>query len=106
MRVIDRHLLRELVRFALLALFSVVVIYLLIDLFEELAYFTSRKVSLLVLLRYYLYSLPSAVSLLYPVSLLLAVFVVYGQMTRNRELHALQSAGVRLYRLFVPGIGL
>ena len=106
MKVIDRHLLKELVRFAFIAVSSVVVIYLLIDLFEELSYFTARKVSLGVILLYYLYTLPSAISLLYPVSMVLAVFMVYGQMTRNRELHALESAGVSILRLFVPAIGL
>jgi lipopolysaccharide export system permease protein len=105
-RIIDRLLAREVVKFVLLALASVVVIYLLIDLFEELNYFTTRKVGFLVILLYYLYMLPSAVTLLYPVSLLLAVFVVYGQLTRNRELHALESAGVRAMRLFVPTVGI
>lgn len=93
------------VKFVLLALLSVVVIYLLIDLFQELNYFITRKVGLGVVLLYYLYSLPAAVTLLYPVSLLLAVFVVYGQMTRHREMHALESAGVRVVRMFVPTIG-
>jgi lipopolysaccharide export system permease protein len=106
MKILDRHLLKELVKFALIAVTSVVVIYLLIDLFEELSYFTGRKVSLFVILLYYLYSLPSAISLLYPVSMVLAVFMVYGQLTRNRELHALESAGVSLLRLFAPAIGL
>ena len=97
----------ELVRFTLLACASVVVIYLLIDLFEELYVFhRPRKPSLFTILLYYFYSLPSAISLLYPVSLVLAVFVVYGQMTRHRELHALESAGVSVRRLFVPAVGL
>uniref|UniRef100_A0A7V3PSB4 YjgP/YjgQ family permease n=1 Tax=candidate division WOR-3 bacterium TaxID=2052148 RepID=A0A7V3PSB4_UNCW3 len=104
MKIIDRHLLKELIKFAVLALVSVVSIYLLIDLFEELGYFTSRKVSLGVILLYYFYSLPAAVVLLYPVSLILAVFVVYGQMTRNNELSAFKNAGVMIYRLFVPAI--
>lgn len=104
MKVIDRYLAKETVRFALIALLSVVVIYLLVDLFEELNYFTSRKVALPVVLLYYAYSLPAAVTLLYPVSLLLAVAVVYGQMVRHRELHALESAGVRAQRLFAPAI--
>ena len=34
MKILDRHLLKELVRFAMLAVGSVVAIYLLIDLFE------------------------------------------------------------------------
>ena len=106
MKIIDRHLLGELLRFALLALASVVVIYLLIDLFEELNYFTSRKAGLLLVLWYYLLLTPSAVTLLYPVSLVLAVFVVYGQMVRHRELHALESAGVSLLRLFAAAIAI
>ena len=106
MKVIDRHLVRELVKFALIAVGSVVAIYLLIDLFEELSYFTARKAGLAAILLYYFYSLPSAISLLYPVSMVLAVFMVYGQLTRNRELHALESAGVSILRLFVPAIGL
>lgn len=104
MKILDRLLVRELIRFTLLACASVVVLYLLIDLFEELNYFTSRKVTLPILLLYYLYSTPSAVALLYPVSMVLAVFVVYGQMTRYRELHALQSAGVPVGRLFAPAV--
>jgi len=101
-RTYDRHLLAELVRFALLALASVVVLYLLIDLFEELNYFTSRRVGLGLVLLNYLYELPSAVTLLYPVSLLLSVFVVYGQAVRGREIQALRSAGVSNRRLFAP----
>lgn len=104
MKIIYRHIFYELIKFTFLALLSVVTIYLLIDLFEELSYFTSRKVSLLVLFRYYFYSLPSAIALLFPVSLILAVFVVYGQMTRDNEISALKSAGVKIYRLFLPGI--
>lgn len=105
MKTLDRYLTREVVRFTLLALLSVVAIYLLIDLFEDLSYFTSRRVTLPVILLHYLYSLPAAISLLYPVSLLLAVFVVYGQMVRHRELHALESAGVRATRTFLPAAG-
>lgn len=104
MKTIDRHILRELVRFVLIAVTSVVVIYLLIDLFEELNYFTSRKAGLFTILLYYLYSTPAAVSLLYPVSMVLSVFLVYGQMVRYRELHALESAGVSVRRLFVPAL--
>ncbi|MEO0069949.1 MAG: LptF/LptG family permease [candidate division WOR-3 bacterium] len=104
MKIIDRHLVKQLIKFAFLALLSVVTIYLLIDLFEELGYFTSRKVTFLVLVRHYFYSLPAAIVLLYPVSLVLAVFMVYGQMTRHNEIAALKSAGVVIYRLFVPAV--
>lgn len=106
MKVVDRHLLRELVKFAIMAVGSVVAIYLLIDLFGQLSYFTGHKTGLGIVLLYYFYDLPAAISLLYPVSMVLAVFMVYGQLTRNRELHALESAGVSILRLFAPAIGL
>jgi lipopolysaccharide export system permease protein len=106
MKRLDRHLAVELAKYAVIACVSVVAIYLLVDIFEELTYFTSRKVSLPLVLLYYLYSLPAAVSLLYPVSMLLAVFLVYGQMTRHGELAALQSAGVRPTRVFAPALAL
>lgn len=106
MKTIDRHLFIELIKFTLLALISVVTIYLLIDLFEELGYFVSRNTPLSVIFKYYFYALPSAAVLLYPVSLILAVFVVYGQMTRNNELAAFKSAGVSIYRLFLPALAI
>ena len=106
MKVVDRHLAWQLLKFGMIAVGSVVVIYLLIDLFEELSYFTGRRTPLGTILLYYFYSLPSAVSLLYPVSMVLAVFMVYGQLARYRELHALESAGISILRLFAPAVGL
>ncbi|HTW90670.1 MAG TPA: LptF/LptG family permease [bacterium] len=106
MKVIDRYLLKELVKFAIIACGSVVAIYLLIDLFGQLTYFTGHKTGLWLILVYYFYDLPAAISLLYPVSMVLAVFMVYGQLTRNRELNALESAGVSILRLSAPAIGL
>lgn len=104
MKTIDRRLFLELTKFAGLALTSVVTLYLLIDLFEELSYFTTRRVGVGIVLLNYLYELPSAVTLLYPVSLLLAVFAVYGRAVRDRELQALMSMGIAVRRLFVPAI--
>jgi len=102
MKLFDRFVLREFLKFMLLALVTVVFIYLMIDLFEDLAYFTTRKVQLWTLLQYYLYYTPATVNLLFPVSFILGCFMVYGRLTRQKELAALQSAGIDTYRLFQP----
>lgn len=102
MKLFDRFVLREFLKFVLIALATVVVIYLLIDLFEDLGYFTARKVGFFTLLLYYLYYTPAAINLLFPVSFILSCFMVYGRLTRQKELSALQSAGVNTYRLFQP----
>src|SRR5512136_868701 len=105
MKLFDRFLLREFLKLMLLALACVVGIYLMIDLFEQLGYYLSRKVPLITLIEYYACFTPTAVNLLFPVSFVLSCFMVFGRLTRQRELAALQSAGVNTYRLFRPILG-
>lgn len=100
----DRFLLKEILKFTLLALASLVTIYLLIDVFEEIDYFLNHRTGLFLIFLYYLHLLPEAINLLFPASLILAIFMVYGRMTRRKELVALRSAGVPLLRIFQPAI--
>lgn len=102
MKLIDRFILKEFLRFVVIALTALIVIYLLIDLFDDLGYFTARKVSFFTLLLYYLYYSPDPANELFPVSFVIACFMTYGRMVRQKELAALQSAGVNTYRLFRP----
>lgn len=104
MKIFDRFILKEFLKFAFLGLAAVVAIYLLIDLFEELSYFTLRKVRPFILIVYYIYQTPEAVSLLLPVGFVLSTFFVYGRLNRQKELWALLSAGIDVYRLFTPVI--
>lgn len=102
----DRFLIKEFFKYLFLAVACVVTIYLLIDLFEQLDYFASRHATIITVLAYYLYNLPFAVSLLFPVGVILSCFFVYGTLIRERSLHVFQIAGVNIYRLFVPIIGI
>jgi lipopolysaccharide export system permease protein len=102
--IIDRFLSKELVKFTFLALLSVVAIYILIDLFEEIDYFLNYHASLFLIFLYYLHLLPEAVNLLLPASLILSVFMVYGRITRSGELIAIRSSGIPLMRIFRPAI--
>jgi lipopolysaccharide export system permease protein len=102
MKITDKTILKEFIKFTILALICVVVLYNLIDLVEELSYFTRRQVNVFEVLLYYTYLTPQAVTLLLPVALILATFLVYGTMTRRRELNAYMSAGIDVYRLFRP----
>ncbi|MBS4016110.1 MAG: LptF/LptG family permease [Candidatus Latescibacteria bacterium] len=100
----DRFIIKEFFKYLILGVACVVTIYLLIDLFEELNYFITRRASVFIVLIYYLYSLPFALSLLFPVGVILSCFFVYGSLTRERSLYVFQIAGVNLYRLFAPVI--
>lgn len=98
----DRFLIKEFIKYLILAVACVVTIYLLIDLFEELDYFINRNASVFAVFVYYLYNTPFAVSLLFPVGVILSCFFVYGTLLRDRSLYVFQIAGVNIYRLFAP----
>ncbi|MEO0102840.1 MAG: LptF/LptG family permease [candidate division WOR-3 bacterium] len=102
--ILDRFLYKEIVKFTFLALASVVTIYILIDVFEEIDYFLNYHTGLPLIFLYYLHILPEAINLLLPASLILATFMVYGRMTRSGELVALRSSGITLFRIFQPAI--
>jgi lipopolysaccharide export system permease protein len=103
-RVVDRYLIKEFIKYTILAVLCVVVIYQLIDLFEELDYFINQRASVFIVVLYYLYSTPAVISLMLPVGILLSCFFVYGILTRERAVYVFQTAGVKIYRLFAPVI--
>lgn len=102
--ILDRFLYKEILKFVLLALLSVVALYLLIDFFEEIDYFANHRVGLTLIFLYYLHLLPEAANLLLPSSMILAIFMVYGRLTRSGELTAIKSSGIILFRIFQPAI--
>lgn len=102
MKILDRFIVREFFKYLLVALAFVVSVYLLFDLFQAIDSFIARKTALGIVLLYYCYAIPGYTGLLLPVGIILSSFLVIGRLTRQRELSALKSAGVNLYRLFLP----
>jgi lipopolysaccharide export system permease protein len=100
--ILDRYLIREFIRFLFWGVIALALIYILIDLFGELDYYLSQHIKFVVIFKYYLFFAPAAISLLFPSSTLIAVFLVYNQLIRERTLFVIQSAGVSIYRIFAP----
>lgn len=78
------------------------VIYVTVDLFEELDNFIDKKAQMKHIALYYLYSLPYILTYITPVSLLLASIFSMGVLGRRNELTALISSGVSLVRISLP----
>ena len=100
--VVDRHVLREFLRYYLLALGGFTAFVLLFDAFEKIDTFIDYDATWLQILSYYAYSIPYKALLVGPVAPLLATFLCLGSMTRFQEVTVLRAAGVSLYRLFLP----
>lgn len=84
------------------ALVAFVVIYILIDLIENLDTFIDNKAPLITVVKYYLLYIPYMASLTLPIAVLLSSLFTVGQLVRHNELVTLKASGVSLYRVLLP----
>jgi lipopolysaccharide export system permease protein len=78
------------------------VIYVTVDVFEEIDNFVDHEAKVRDIFFYYLYSIPFILTYILPVSLLLGAVFSMGVMARRNELTALIASGVSLIRVSAP----
>jgi lipopolysaccharide export system permease protein len=82
-----------------------VVIYITVNVFEEIDNFLDHEAKLVDIARYYLFSIPFVLTYVVPVSLLLGTVFAMGILARRNELTALLASGVSLARVSAPIFG-
>jgi lipopolysaccharide export system permease protein len=100
MLIITRYYTREFVKIFALCLASFVVLYLLVDLFENLDGFVKNKAPLSAIIRYFLYSVPIILYQICPLGMLLCTFITIGVFVRFNEITALKAHGISLFTVF------
>src|SRR5438270_13278308 len=105
MRLLDRYLLRELFVPLVYCLGGFLLFWVFFDLFTELNTFQSRKLSVSDITEYYLLSLPGILVIILPITLLLALLYTLTNHARHHEITAIRAAGVSLWRLCLPYLG-
>lgn len=101
-RIHDKYLLRSFLRVFAFAVVAFVLIYVTVNIFEEIDNFIDHDAKVLDITRYYFYSLPFVLTYVIPVSLLLGTVFSMGIMARRNELTALLASGVSLTRVARP----
>jgi lipopolysaccharide export system permease protein len=100
MNIINRYVLIQFARYVIFCLGISIFIYVVINLFDNLGKFLAKNATALDILIYYLYLTPSYAILLVPVASMIAVFLVFGIMTKNREMLVLKTSGLSINHLF------
>ena len=77
-------------------------IYITVNVFEEIDNFIDHDATVVNIARYYIYSLPFVLTYVVPVSLLLGTVFSMGILARRNELTALLASGVSLTRVARP----
>lgn len=99
---LDRYIIIQFVKNLLFALVCFLIIFILVDLFENLDRFIDNKLTTPEILNYYLYFIPEIIKLVSPVSVLLATLFTTGSMINFNEIIAVKNAGISLMRFMMP----
>jgi lipopolysaccharide export system permease protein len=102
MGMLDRYVIWQYVRTVLFGLIAFSVIFILVDMIENLDDFIDQNVEYQYIFLYYVYFLPKIFSLMVPVAMLLSALFVVGRMSSNNELTIIKCAGRGLYRFMLP----
>jgi lipopolysaccharide export system permease protein len=105
MRLLDRYLLRELLVPLGYCLGGFLVFWLSFNLFTHLEEFQEHQLRATEIAYYYLVAVPEQLVVVLPVALLLAMLYSLTNHARYHELTAMRAAGVSLWRVAVPYLG-
>ncbi len=101
-KLLDRYLLKRFLINLGIAVLTWILIFLIVDIIENISRFIDKKATLEQFSLYYLYYIPYIISLTLPVAMLLSTLFTVSNFAQNNEIVAQLSAGVSLYRILLP----
>ena len=99
MTILDRYLLKEILKCFVIVLAVVLGLYIIVEFFNKADNFMEAGLSISRLIRYLQLKLPQIIVQITPIGILLAVLVAFGLMNKHNEIIALKSGGVSIYFL-------
>ena len=107
MRTLDRYILRQLIAVTFLGVLSLTLLMLLGQLFKELhALLVESGAPPSIVIDFVLQVIPFSLTFSVPWGFLTAVLLVYGRLAADNELTSMRMAGLSLWRLSCPAIGM
>ena len=102
MKLIDRYLIKQYLQTVLFSLLAFILIFVVVDMMENLDDFLDQNVNKIIILKYYMVFIPEIVRLLLPVGMLFGGLFTMGKMSTQNELTAIKAGGVSMYRTMLP----
>ncbi len=101
-QLLDDYVLREFLTYVGMVLAAFLLLTLVFTFFEILKDILRNGIALTTVGEYLLTVLPSMIYLMTPMSVLIAVLVTFGLMSRANEITAMKATGISIYRTIVP----
>ncbi|HUI42278.1 MAG TPA: LPS export ABC transporter permease LptF, partial [Terriglobia bacterium] len=105
-QILDVYVIRGWLFYFLLLLVTFVGIYMVFDFFQLLGDVVRNRAGAGLVLNYYRYLSPYVTYLMLPLSVLVATLVNFSLLTKSNQITAVKAAGISLYRLSLPVLGI
>lgn len=103
-KILDKYIVKQFVLSILFGLVTFALIFIVVDLMENLDDFIDQQVPREIILIYYLYFLPEIIRLTLPISILLSCMFTVGKLNNFNELTVIKASSISLYRFMLPFI--
>ncbi|MBD3236828.1 MAG: LptF/LptG family permease [Candidatus Eisenbacteria bacterium] len=105
MALLERYLLRQLLRPFLLGVFVITFLLTMDFLFDYLDLFLGKGIDLWTVLRLFVLGLGWMLALSIPCGVLVGMLMTFGRLSQDNEIVALRASGINLARLLAPAVG-
>ncbi|MEO6696021.1 MAG: LptF/LptG family permease [Ignavibacteria bacterium] len=102
MKILDVYILKQFSKNFAFGILCFLLIFILVDLFENLDKFIDKKLTTILIVQYYLYFIPEILKLITPVGMLLATLFTVSRVNTSNEMIAVNSSGISIYRFSFP----
>ena len=102
MKILDRYILKEFLKFFGITGISLIVLFLIVDFFEKIRMFLSNQAAATQMASYFIFSIPMIISYMLPPAVLLATLLTYSSLSKFSEITAMKANGISLYRVSIP----
>ncbi len=104
MKILDRYLIKQFLQTIFFGIIALILIFVVIDMMENLDDFIDQNVTLDVILHYYVVFTPEIIKLITPIAVLFGALFTAGKAANLSELTAIKASGVSLFRFMLPFI--
>ena len=98
-KILDQYILKKFFINFIYIILSFTIIFIIVDIIDNIDKFISRGLSNKEMFDYYLLSIPWYISIALPMTLLIATIITFVTLQKNNEITALKASGISIYRI-------
>lgn len=100
--ILDFYILKRFFGTLFFSLIALSVIFVIVDLLENLDNFLDLNADTMTIVKYYIYYIPEILKIIIPIGTLLSTLFTIGNLSVTNEITAMKSGGMSLYRVMIP----